>query len=487
MLLSELIGPLKEKRLFGSDTEITGITYDSRQVSPGLLFVAFHGGTYDGHDFIKDAISRGSAAVVAEKDVEATVPVVRVPDSRAALPALSAKFYDYPSRKMTLIGVTGTNGKTTATHLIHGIFQAAGRKAGLIGTLGARIGDRLIETEHTTPEASDLQAVLARMADEGVEVAAMEVSSHALVQGRSDYCEFDCGVFTNLTQDHLDFHKTFDEYLKAKLTLFSDYPTQSSKHFVAAVNLDDPSGRIVVGSAKGGVVTYGIKSTADVTGSNIEVSASGVSFVISHDGRQKKVRVPVGGYFSAYNGLAAAAAGIALGIDLDTIAWGLEAAPKVPGRFESVNYAQEFGVIVDYAHTPDGLENVLRTARELAEKRLITVFGCGGNRDSGKRPLMGKIASDIADVVIVTSDNPRKEDPEAIIQDILKGIPDGVKPEIFIDRKEAITRAITMAEKGDVVVIAGKGHEDYQIFADRTIHFDDREVALEILREKAAR
>lgn len=481
MFLSKVIEPLTDVRLMGGDVEINGITYDSRKVEPGTLFVAFKGGTFDGHDFIPDAVARGASAVVVEKEVETSIPTVIVPDSRAALSLLAANFFGYPSRKMTLVGVTGTNGKTTTTHLVQSIYQAAGKKSGLIGTLGARINNQVIETEHTTPESSDLQRVLVKMVDEGVEVVTMEVSSHGLVQGRTDYCEFDCGIFTNLTQDHLDFHGSIDEYRKAKLMLFSDYPAKSDKKFCAAVNADDSSAQLVIEAVKGTVITYGINSDADVKGSDIEVSPSSVSFVISYGGSSERVTVPMGGYFNVYNSLGAAAACLGLGIDLQAVIAGLSNAPKVAGRFESVDCGQDFGVLVDYAHTPDGLENVLRTARKITDGQLIVVFGCGGNRDRGKRPIMGEIAAKLADIVVITSDNPRKEDPTAIIRDILSGISLDVTPKVFIDRREAIEYAIKTARKGDLVVIAGKGHEDYQIFADKTIHFDDREVAREIL------
>lgn len=484
MRLSELIEELSDKRVTGGDVAITGIAYDSRAVEPGMLFVAFRGGTFDGHNYIADAIGKGAAAVVAERDMGVAVPFVIVPDGRAALPALAAKFYDCPTRKMMMAGVTGTNGKTTITHLVQSIFRAAGMKAGLIGTLGARIEDDLIETEHTTPESVDLQRVLARMVDEGVQAVAMEVSSHGLAQGRTAFCEFDCGIFTNLTQDHLDFHGTLEDYLATKLRLFSEYPTHSSKKFTAAVNRDDPSAQSVIEATNGTVITYGVNSPADVVGSEIDVSSLGVSLVITYKGEQRRASVPIGGYFNAYNSLAAAAACLALGIDLDTVVQGLESTPKVPGRFESVDCGQDFGVIIDYGHTPDGLENVLRTAKGLTQHRLIAVFGCGGNRDRGKRPIMGRIGCEHADVVVITSDNPRKEDPAAIIRDILEGVPLTARPEVMVDRGEAIERAIMMAERGDVVVIAGKGHEDYQIFADRTIHFDDREVAREVLRRR---
>ncbi len=484
MHLSYLIETLGASRLSGDDVEITGVAYDSRKVAPGMLFVAFCGGTFDGHEFIADAVANGAAAIVSEREIDADVPFVVVPNGREALPQLAARFYNYPTRKMMMVGVTGTNGKTTATHLIQSIFRAAGNMAGLVGTLGTRIEDEILPTDHTTPESADLQQVLAEMVDRGVDAVAMEVSSHGLAQGRTAGCEFDCGVFTNLTQDHLDFHGTLEDYFATKLTLFSEYPKLSSKRFVAAVNVDDPYAQAVIDATVGEVITYGINSPADVMGSEIEVSESGVSLDITYRGVSERAYVPVGGYFNAYNGLSAAAACLGLGIDLVTIVQGLAMSPKVVGRFESVDCGQDFGVVVDYAHSPDGLENVLRTAKSLTKNRLIVVFGCGGNRDRGKRPKMGKIASDLADMVIVTSDNPRKEEPEAIIRDILDGIALESRPEVIVDRREAIVHAIRSAEQGDIVVIAGKGHENYQIFADKTIHFDDREVARDVLEAR---
>jgi len=488
MLLTELAKSLTEKTLIGGDAEISGISYDSRDVKTGDLFVAWKGEHYDGHDFINDAVSRGAAAVMSETVVEIPVPVLLVPSSRKAMPIAACAFYGNPSRRLRLVGVTGTNGKTSTTFFLQSIFEAAGFKAGLVGTLGARIGGRVIETEHTTPESVDIQRVLARMVDEGVEAVAMEVSSHGLAQGRTDALEFDCGVFTNLTQDHLDYHGTLDDYLSAKLRLFSEYPLYSSKKFVASVNVDDPSAESVIAAVNGEVITYGIKSPSDVRGDEINVSDSGVSLVITSGGRSARAYVPVGGYFSAYNALAAAAAGIGLGIDLNIVAEGLSRSRKVPGRFESIECGQDFGVVVDYAHTPDGLENVLTTAKELTKNRLIVVFGCGGDRDRTKRPIMGRIASEIADVVIVTSDNPRTENPEIIVREILEGIPTEKKDvTVLVDRGEAIRHAVNIAEPGDTIVIAGKGHEDYQIFADRTIHFDDREVAAAALMERLNR
>lgn len=487
MLLSELTTHLTNAHVANAgDAQITGITYDSREVRPGWLFVAMQGGSVDGHRFIGPAVEAGAAAVIAEREVDGVdVPCVVVPDGRTAMGEISAPFFGYPSRKMKLIGVTGTSGKTTVTHLIQSIFNASGQPAGLIGTLGARIGDELIETKHTTPESVDLQRTLAYMVDRGVRVVAMEASSHGLYQGRTLGCEFDCGVFTNIARDHLDFHGTVEAYLDAKLMLFRDYPARSAKPFVAVINADDPSAEKVKSATKGEVITFSIENVSDLTASSIEVTDRSVGFDMAYHGQSMRVGLEIGGFFNVYNALAAAAAALGLGMDVETVVRGLAAAHQVPGRFESVDCGQDFGVIVDYAHTPDELENVLRTAKSLTSNRLIAVFGCGGDRDRGKRPIMGGIGVELADVVVVTSDNPRTEDPEAIIAEVLTGIPEADRSRVTVrpDRREGIREAIACARAGDVVVIAGKGHEDYQIFADRTIHFDDREVAREVLEE----
>lgn len=488
MLFSEILKNITGARVVNAgDAEITGIAYDSRKVEPGFLFVAMQGGTFDGHAYIAKALEMGAAAIIAEKEVEAEtegVPYIIIEHGRRAMGEGSAAFYDFPARKIKLIGVTGTSGKTTVTHLIHGIFNAAGMKSGLIGTVGAKIGDEVLDTKHTTPESVDIQSMLAYMVEQGVEVVAMEVSSHGLYQGRVIGCEFDCGVFTNIARDHLDFHKTLEAYLDAKLMLFREYPAMSAKQFSAVINADDEAASKVQETAPGCIITFGIENDADLKASDIIVTDSSVSFTMSYEGCSEPVRIGIGGAFNVYNGLSAAGAALALGLDLKTIADGLGKASGAPGRFESVECGQDFGVVVDYAHTPDELENVLKTARDLTKGRLITVFGCGGDRDRGKRPIMGGIGADIADFAVITSDNPRSEDPNAIIQEILAGIPNdkmskvGVEP----DRRMAIEKAIKLARPGDLVVLAGKGHEDYQILADRTIHFDDREVAREVLK-----
>lgn len=486
MLFSELTNHLTGARVANKgDAEITGITYDSREVQPGWLFVAMQGGSFDGHRFIGAAVEAGAAAVIAEREVDGiSAPCVVVPDGRTAMGQISAPFFGYPSRKMKLIGVTGTSGKTTVTHLIQSIFNASGLPVGLIGTLGARIGDELLETKHTTPESVDLQRTLAYMADRGVKVVAIEASSHGLYQGRTLGCEFDCGVFTNIARDHLDFHGTVEAYLDAKLMLFRDYPAMSAKRFIGVVNADDPAAGQVMDCA-GDAITFAVENAADITASNIVVTDRSVRFDMAYHGEAVPVGLEIGGFFNVYNALAAAAAALGLGLDVDTVVRGLAAAHRVPGRFESVDSGQDFGVIVDYAHTPDELENVLRTAKSLSSKRLIAMFGCGGDRDRGKRPIMGRIGAELADVVVVTSDNPRTEDPEAIIAQVLEGISEADRSRVTVrpDRREGIREAIAQARTGDVVVIAGKGHEDYQIFADRTIHFDDREVAREVLEQ----
>jgi len=488
MLLSRLTESLLTRELRSTaDPDITSVVYDSRRVSPGALFVCIRGGTFDGHDFIPQVIGAGAAALVVDMPervpADAHIPVVVVTNTRDALPILANSFYDHPSRRLKLVGITGTNGKTTTTYLIESMLRHAGRPTGVVGTLGALVDGIEVETDRTTPESVDLQALFAKMVSEGIETAAMEVSSHALYMRRTVGCEFDIGVFTNLTQDHLDFHKTLEEYFDTKLMLFREYPKLSDKPFTSIVNVDDPYGERVVQATFGKALTYGVRSPADIRASGIHATARGIEFHAVCPAGEFDVRMRLGGLFNVYNSLAAIGVGVVLGLSAEEITAGLEAVPAVSGRFESVDCGQDFAVIVDYAHTPDGLENVLRSAREIAGNRLLVVFGCGGDRDRAKRPIMGRIASELADVCIVTSDNPRSEEPQAIIDEVLTGINGSGRAsvEVVADRRDAIRRAVEKASVGDIVVIAGKGHETYQIFRDRTIHFDDREVVRDLL------
>jgi UDP-N-acetylmuramyl-tripeptide synthetase len=488
MLLSQLIEPVPERRQIGVENpEIETVAYDSRRVVPGALFVCIRGERFDGHDFIGEAVRKGARALLVDRPdridgYPSGTTVVVVPDTRQALPILANRFFGYPSRDLKLVGVTGTKGKTTTTYLIEGTLRNAGLDTGVIGTLGARVRGAAVPLDRTTPESVDLQELLARMVGEKVSAAVMEVSSHALVMRRTEGCEYDVGVFTNLTHDHLDFHHTLDEYLDAKLMLFLAYPRASGKRFTAVVNADDPSAGRVIEATHGDVITYGVQSRADIRASNVCANAAGVSFEVQSPAGAFHVDLALGGAFNVYNSLASIGAALALGLDVDAIKRGLESVPAVAGRFESVDSGRGFAVIVDYAHSPDSLENVLKSARELTPQRLIVVFGCGGDRDRAKRPVMGRIAADLADMCIITSDNPRSESPEAIINEILAGT-NGARAsvEAITDRREAIKHALDSARAGDLVIVAGKGHETYQIFEDRTIHFDDREVVRELL------
>lgn len=493
MLLSELVAGQQVLEAGGpQDVDVSGIAYDSRKVEDGFLFVAVEGFRTDGHLYLEDAARRGAVAVVIQKQVQvpAGLAWVRVPDTRLALALMAARYYGNPSARLKMIGVTGTNGKTTTTHLIREIYREAGYRVGLIGTIHNFIGDRSLPVQHTTPESLELQSLLAQMEAAGVQVVSMEVSSHALSLHRVAGCYFDVAVFTNISQDHLDFHRDMEDYLAAKAKLFAgldvDSPKPGTKY--AVVNADDPHAGRIIEKSGGRVVTYGIEKPADVVARDIIVTSRGASFEVVGEHGRVRLNLRLTGLFNVYNALASFAVGRLEGIPVETVKEALESVTGIRGRFELVNRGQDFTVVIDYAHTPDGLENVLKTAGEIKDGRLITVFGCGGDRDRTKRPLMGEIAARLSDVVVVTSDNPRSEDPEAIIEDILDGlrrVPGG-RYEVVVDRRQAIRRAIEMAERGDVVVIAGKGHEDYQIIGDQRFHFDDREEAVIILEELMA-
>lgn len=501
--LAELLRDIPDARIVGpAEVRVRGIAYDSRQVRPGDVFVPWSGGRRfgDGHRFIPDALERGAVAVVAEEgarvDAEGVprrATLVRTRDNRLALALMAAAFYGYPGLRLRVFGVTGTKGKTTTTHMIRHLLASAGRPCGLIGTVHYLIGERRLEADRTTPQAPDVQRLLAEMVAAGCAAAVMEVASIALVQHRVAGCGFDVGVFTNLGREHLDDHGTMEEYAAAKARLFAllGQPvggrTKPGPH-LAVVNGDDPYGERMAAASRVTVVRYGTSPGVDFRAEAIEADAAGVRFVARTPAGRFPVRVPLTGRFNALNALAALAAVSAEGLDLAAAAEALATLPPVPGRFERVDLGQPFLVVVDYAHTPHSLAEVLRAARALTAGRLICVFGCGGDRDPGKRPEMGRVAAELADLVILTSDNPRSEDPEAIIDQIEAGMaasPWAARPrERLTDRAAAIRRAIELAGPGDTVLIAGKGHETYQILRDRTVPFDDREVARAALRER---
>lgn len=464
---------LEAEFLGDAEVLVTGVTHASTEVVPGDLFVCVPGARADGHDFAPAAIGAGAVALVVERGLDVPVPQAVVRSVRVAMGPIADALHGHPSRSLDVVGITGTNGKTTTTYLVESILRAAGRRTGVIGTTGVRIDGIARPYPRTTPEATDLQSLLRTMVEDGVGAVAMEVSSHGLAQHRVDGTRFACAVFTNLSQDHLDFHGSMEAYFAAKARLFEPAFARA-----AVINLDDPMGERLR-RADLPAVTFAIDRDADLRATAVRTDATGSSFAV--DGLE--VRVGLRGRFNVANALAAIGVARTLGIGDDAIVGGIEGLRGVPGRMESVEEGQPFLVLVDYAHTPDGIDNLLRAARPLAAGRLIAVFGCGGDRDRAKRPLMARAAVAGADHVIVTSDNPRSEDPEAIIADILPGLRDGnATSEVEVDRRAAIRRAVTAARPGDVVVIAGKGHESGQEFADVTLPFDDRAVAAEELR-----
>ncbi len=485
-LFSSLVTDLPGLVASRGETSVSGIASDSRLVKPGDLFIAYRGFEANGHDFIQSALINGAVAVVYDNPRHETtvegVPWARVSDARIVCAELAAEYFDHPSQELLLVGVTGTNGKTTTTFLIESVLAAAGKRGAVIGTLGYGPMDDLAEAPRTTPDAIELQGSLRAMADRGVEGVAMEVSSHSLVLHRPWRCAFDVGVFTNLSQDHLDFHEDIDRYFEAKLLLFTEYAEASGKPMVGAVNLDDAFGPRIAERARCPVLGYGVGEECDVRAVGAEFGGMGSTFELRTPSGRAQVELGLPGIFNVQNALAAAAAAEAMGIEPGVIADGLSAMRAVPGRFEVVDAGQPFGVIVDFAHTPHALENVLRAARELSPRRLICVFGCGGDRDPNKRSTMGRAGTELADFTVITSDNPRSEEPLAIIDAIVAGAA-GDRYATEPDRRAAIRMALEMAQAGDIVIIAGKGHETYQIFAGRTIDFDDRQVARELIAE----
>jgi UDP-N-acetylmuramoyl-L-alanyl-D-glutamate--2,6-diaminopimelate ligase len=493
MRLRELLAEVPGAQVAGStDIDITGLGHDSRAAAPGSLFVCIRGFRQDGHAFIGDAVQRGATAVVVEDDparltIPSRVTVARVADTRSALACLAARFFGHPSRALRLVGITGTNGKTTTAYLVEAILRAAGHRVGLLGTIEYRCGATTFPGERTTPESSDLQRLLARMRDMGAWGATMEVSSHSLVLERVAACEFDVAVFTNLTQDHLDFHGTMERYADAKARLFADLGQDRVKPGVAAavLNADDPWAAFMAQRTRGRVIRFSLAPGADVAVRSSHFDLAGIRAAVTSPWGPFDVASALVGRHNLANILGAAAACLHLGVPCSVVQAGIGNLRAVPGRFEKVEAGQPFGVVVDYAHTPDALERVLTFAREYARGRVIVVFGCGGDRDRGKRPRMGEVAARLGDAVFATSDNPRSEDPDAILAEIEIGLKKtfaNVKGHATIpDRREAIGAALASARGGDLVVIAGKGHETYQILRDRTIPFDDRVVAREAL------
>lgn len=492
MLLKDLATYIIGSEIRGdAGTECRGISIDSRKISPGDLFICLPGHTVDGHDYAKKAAEAGAAALVVQRWLDdVTLPQLKVKDSRVAMAVLGNVFFDFPSSRMKVIGVTGTNGKTTTTYLIERILLDQGKSAGLIGTIQRRYAGQTFPMSGTTPESLDLQRYLHEMIEADANYCVMEVSSHALDQGRVKGTKFRTAVFTNLTQDHLDYHNSMEEYRAAKGLLFSrlgnTYASSPEERSYAVLNADDPASAYFAKQTAAEIVTYGVDQEADVRASNIRITAKGTTFHADTFLGNIDITLKMVGKFNVYNALAAMTVALLEGVSLQDIKSSLEAVPGVDGRVEAVDEGQSFAVIVDYAHTPDGLENVLNAVNEFARGRVICVFGCGGDRDRTKRPIMGKIAARLSGYVIVTSDNPRTEDPELILKDIEAGLEeDGVpqeRYELIVDRREAIEKAIEMASPEDVVLIAGKGHETYQLIGKEVHDFDDRIVAKEAIR-----
>ena len=477
-------------RLGDLDGSITSVTDDSRSVSSGSLFVAVKGERVDGHKYVGQAIKAGAAAIVGQDSVErASVPFVQVTDSRKALGLIGSRFYGDPSAQLAMIGVTGTNGKTTTTYLCKALLENIGRRVGLIGTVAYQIGAETIPASHTTPGAVELQQLLARMNEARLDSVVMEVSSHALAMDRTAGCEYDVAVFTNLTQDHLDYHRTMEEYFQAKLRLFTGLGQGKKTRQRAIVNMDDPRGVYVRAACRVPVWGYALNVSADLMAENVRLSMNGSTFTAATPAGTFTVESRLVGEHNVYNLLGAIGVALHGGATCDQVREAVARVHNVPGRFERVSAGQDFTVVVDYAHTEDALVRLLTAARTLKTERIITLFGCGGDRDRGKRPKMGRAAVEFSDVVILTSDNPRTEDPLAILREVEAGVCEAlqrrpsVQYHMVADRREAIRTAVGLARPGDILLIAGKGHEDYQIVGTKKMHFDDREVAREAIQQ----
>lgn len=496
MKLEQLRAALLRCRLENGhlEAEITSITSDSRKVTQGSLFIALRGYTMDGHEFVRESVEKGAAAVVVEEPfANLPVPQLVVPDTYLASGILADVFYNHPSSKLRMIGVTGTNGKSTVTHLIEKVLQDASFKVGLSGTLGVRIGNQTLESSNTTPFAVDLQEILHHMVEAKCTHGVMEVSSHALDRRQTAGTNYKIAVFTNLTQDHLDYHGTMEKYLAAKAKLFSrlgnGYGDDTATMAYGVLNRDDEASEFLAKETVAECLFYGIEKEADVRAEDVLVRADGVSFkVTTWTGETALVQMQLTGRFNVYNALAAISVGLIEGVPLRAIVKSLSEIPGVPGRLERVPVETSFTVLVDYSHTPDSLKNALETIREFAKAKVITVVGCGGDRDKGKRPLMAQISDQLSDVTILTSDNPRTENPETILDDMEAGLKEPIHLyRRILDRGEAIREAVRIAEENDVILIAGKGHENYQIIGRVKHHFDDREAAADVMRERSAK
>jgi UDP-N-acetylmuramoyl-L-alanyl-D-glutamate--2,6-diaminopimelate ligase len=488
--VSKLLQTMVGQMVVTQDREVNRVQYDSRKIQRDDCFVALKGTSTDGHAFLQNAVSQGARVLVVENDraipdsfcMHSGVIKVVVPDTRKALARISANFFHHPSKEMRFVGITGTNGKTTTSHLIKSVLEAAGEKVGLVGTIEYTMGDRVIPATHTTPESLELNELFAAMVKNGCTSVSMEVSSHALDQSRVYGLDFAVAVFTNLTQDHLDYHGSMEKYFQAKKILFDELQPEGW----AVINHDDRRGIELLGSVKAHSISYGINSSADIRATEVRLSTDGTTLPVS-DGRSNwTITTPLIGRFNAYNVLAAYSAGRALGIPHDQILSGIAAVNSVRGRFERIASPLGWIAVIDYAHTPDALENCLKAIHDILPSRdrgrIITVFGAGGDRDKSKRPQMGRIAADYSDTVIVTSDNPRSEDPEKILDDIMHGIIRRTNVVREADRRKAIERAAGCAQRGDVILIAGKGHEEYQVVGKEKIHFSDREIVENLAR-----
>lgn len=488
--LKELANLLLIKETIGDmNVEITGLEIDSRKITSGNLFICvsgIDGFLEDRHQFVEDAVKNGAVALIVERDVNIEIPKIIVKDARYAMAVIASHFYSYPSNKMKLIGITGTNGKTTTSYLLEKILTDYGFQTGLMGNNGVKVGSKWYPTDINTQEPPTLQRNLQMMKYQNVDYCVMEVTSQGLHMERVKGCNFKTAVFTNLTQDHLDYHGTFEEYKHVKGLLFSrlgnDFSTIDQK--IAILNADDPSVEYFKKVTSAEVITYGIHNGADVQAKSITLSSKGIQFLVSSFNGEIEINLNLVGRFNVYNALAAITATLVEGIPLTNISDSLSHVKSIEGRMEIIDENQDFLVIVDYAHSPDALENVLSTISEFSKAKIITVFGCGGDRDAKKRPIMGEIAGGYSDFVYITSDNPRSEDPQAIMKDIEKGFSqnNNLNYKVELDRELAINQAIKMASSNDIVLIAGKGHETYQILKDSTIHFDDKEIARQAIK-----